>query len=275
MITIDHAAAGGLGIVLGEAHSTSSVGVVVSYRTINPDVPSNTSRIQSFNSNGTTGVSLLTVPSSPIWYDVDNIVVHNADSISHTFVLAFGFFNMFRVLLLSGERAEYNDREGWKVYDTNGAVKITQTEPRRRVAFLTADVTNNNGVANTIADVTGLSFPVSAGKRYRFRFTIDYTAAAGTTGSRWSINGPAATRLAYDSEYALTTTTRTLNVSQNAYDLPAASNATTPTTAGNVAYIEGFITPSASGNVIARFASEVAASAIVAKAGSYVEYEEV
>ena len=44
----------------------------------------------------------------------------------------------------------------------------------------------------------------------------------------------------------------------------------------NVAVIEGTITPSANGTVIARFASEVLSSAITAKAAvSFVEYEAI
>lgn len=46
-------------------------------------------------------------------------------------------------------------------------------------------------------------------------------------------------------------------------------------TGSNIAVIEGFITPSANGTVIARFASEITASAIVAKAGSIVMYQQV
>jgi hypothetical protein len=133
---------------------------------------------------------------------------------------------------------------------------------------LASDVTNNNASANTIADVTGLSFSVTAGETYWFRFVCDYTAAAGATGSRWSVSGPGSpTRLSYQSTYSLTTTTQTLNTGLTAYDLPAASNATSPTTTGNLAVVEGYITPSADGTVVARCASEVGSSAIVAKAG--------
>lgn len=137
---------------------------------------------------------------------------------------------------------------------------------------LLADVVNNNGVANTIADVTGLKFPVVAGKRYWFRFVIHYDAAATTTGSRWSINGPATTDLNYRSLYSLTTTTETLNQGLAAYDSPAASNATSAATNSNIAIIEGFVLPSASGEIIARFASEVAGSAITALRGSLVQF---
>lgn len=138
--------------------------------------------------------------------------------------------------------------------------------------ILGADVTNNNAVANTIADITGLSFAVVAGQGYFFRAVIDYTAAATTTGARFSVNGPAATRLAYRSSYSLTTTSERVNAGLTAYDLPAAASATSAATAGNIAVIEGHVSPSASGTVVMRFASEVSASAIVAKKGSVLEW---
>lgn len=138
---------------------------------------------------------------------------------------------------------------------------------------LSADRTNNNAVLNTLQDVTGLSFAVTSGVRYWFRFWIIYTAAATTTGSRWTLNGPATTGLSYMSEYSLTTTTTTRNAQVVAYNSPAASNATSAATGpSNLAQIEGFIQPSANGTLIARFASEVANSAIVAKTGSFVEW---
>jgi len=67
----------------------------------------------------------------------------------------------------------------------------------------------------------------------------------------------------------------TFNGGLTSYDLPAASNATSATTAGNIAIVEGFIQPSANGTVIARFASEIASSAIVAKAGSVCYYQQI
>jgi hypothetical protein len=60
----------------------------------------------------------------------------------------------------------------------------------------------------------------------------------------------------------------------NGYNSPSASNASSAATGSNIAIIEGIIRPTANGNVIARFASEVSSSAIVAKGGmSYVEFE--
>ena len=88
----------------------------------------------------------------------------------------------------------------------------------------------------------------------------------------WSINGPAFSSLIYASTYTLTATTATTNRGLTGYNLPTAKNGTSLTT-GNLAEIEGIIWPTASGSVIARFASEVNGSAIVAKAGSVVFYE--
>ena len=139
-------------------------------------------------------------------------------------------------------------------------------------AFAPADVVNNNATANTLADVTGLSFDVTSGVRYWFRFIIPYTAAAATTGSRWSINGPATTLLFYRSTYTLTVTSETLNAALTAYNLPVTCNATS-VAAGSVAFIEGVVQPSANGIVIARFASEVTLSAITAKAGAMVDFQ--
>jgi hypothetical protein len=138
---------------------------------------------------------------------------------------------------------------------------------------LAADVVNNNATANTMQDITGLQFPMVANGRYMFRFMIDYTAAATTTGARFGISSPVgAARLAYRSIYGLTATSETINQAV-AFDQPAGANASSPNTAGNIAVIEGLIQAGASpGDLIARFASEIASSAITAKAGSHVKW---
>ncbi len=177
---------------------------------------------------------------------------------------------------------QYHEAAGWWVTDTQGRA-VVQNQPYAgspitdsdTIVRLTSDITNNNATANTIADVTGLSFPVTSGKLYWFWFNIVYTAAATTTGSRWSINGPTTTYLNYRSEYSLTTTTSTRNAQLQAYDQPAASNATSAATGNNYAEIWGTIQPSADGTVIARFASEVSSSAIVAKVNSFVRYRQI
>jgi hypothetical protein len=138
------------------------------------------------------------------------------------------------------------------------------------VTLPTGTVVNNNATPNTLQDVTGLKFPVEAGKRYDFRFVIPYAAAAGTTGSRWAINGPAFSALHLRSTWSNGAAAEVVAYG-NAYNQPAAASANS-VTAGNVAILEGQITAAANGDVIARFASEIANSAITVQPGARVSY---
>ncbi len=187
-------------------------------------------------------------------------------------------YEVFKVTLAAGEQALYDGLNGWTYLNTQGLPKSSQSQGSSAAAVsavnlvvLATDVINNNAVANSMQDVTGLSFPVVSGQTFQFEFFIDYTAAITTTGSRWSVNGPAFSRLMLQSSYGLTVTSLTFNQVAG-YDQPVASNASTPLVTGNLAYMAGQITPSADGNVIARFASEIAGSAITAKAGSLLKW---
>ena len=164
-----------------------------------------------------------------------------------------------------------------QVLGTDGSNASWQSYALFRVVTITADVTNNNAVANTLADVTGLEFPILNGKLYEFEFVCIYTAAATATGSRWCVNASAgaATNLCMTSEYSLTATTTTRNANVQAFNSPAASNATSASTGNNVARMRGTIRATADATFLARFASEVASSAIVCKAGSFVRYRQV
>jgi hypothetical protein len=138
---------------------------------------------------------------------VDFVSFYNDDTANHTLTVALNAngtaYTLTRVTLGQGERLEYRRGEGFTVYNAAGAAKSIATGTQnvvsagRSVALLASDVTNNNATLNTIQDVTGLSFPVVSGQRYWFRFCIPYTAAATTTGSRWTINGPSFSDLRY------------------------------------------------------------------------------
>lgn len=133
--------------------------------------------------------------------------------------------------------------------------------------FLPSDVASSS---TTLADVTGLSFDVLNGQTYKFRFFIVYTASATSVGSRWTLNGPTTTRLTYFSTYPSSTSANAF-YHQAGYNT-ASATANSGSTGGNVAIIEGIITPSADGTVIARIAAESAT--ITAKAAiSFVEWE--
>lgn len=268
-----------LEIVLGGS-SVSPLPVVVSTRIIQTSDATTEDTIT--NTNGTTAVTIVAAPSAGEKKLVEFISVYNPNSANATVTIRVDVSATKYIILVctlaQGERLEYAEGRGWATYTTAGAVKTSLNQGTNSFAIgssrtiLTADVVNNNGTANTIADVTGLNFAVVTGQRYAFRFVINYDAAATTTGSRWTINGPATSRLIYRSNYSLTTTADTLNAALVAYDLPAVSSASSAVTSGNIAIIEGFLTPTADGTVTARFASEIASSAITAKAGSYVDY---
>jgi hypothetical protein len=234
------------------------------------------------NTNNTTDVNIIPAPSTGQRI-VDFFTIFNRDTVNATVTVKLDAngteYILYKVTLAAGEILTYQEGVGFIVFANSGAVKQSINQGNNTIGssltavVLGADVTNNNAVANTIQDVTGLNFSVLANHTYYFWFYISYTAAIATTGSRWSINGPAFTRLSYMSEYTLTATTSTRNAELQAYNSPAACNATS-VVAQNKASIEGIITPSADGSVIARFASEVAGSAIVAKAGSVCYYQQ-
>jgi len=138
----------------------------------------------------------------------------------------------------------------------------------RTLVTLTADVTNNNATANTLQDVTGLSFNVISGIFYRFYAMIPYTSEQTNNGSRWTINGPATSFISYVSRY--TDNPEVVNYC-SAFNLPSNCSANSSLTA-NIAIIQGIIRPSANGTVQIRFASEANNRAIVAKAGATLEY---
>lgn len=229
-----------------------------------------------------TTTDVVSSPSSGVFRTVKTLVVRNRHATTSVGVILVhtdgsNVSQILQATLRAGDTLHYHEGAGFFLTDIFGRAlgandfSATAAVNALNLVVLASAVTNNNSTANTIADVTGLSFAVTAGQTYKFRFTIPYTSAATTTGSRWSINGPGSpTQLNYASRYTLTATSMTTNFA-TAYDIPAASNASS-LTAGNVAVIEGVITPSGNGTVIARFASEISGSAVVAQAGALLEW---
>jgi hypothetical protein len=270
-----------LQVILGEAHSTPPQ-CFASWRD-----RTDTSFIAGrtgINTNGANDVNLVAGPSSGQRI-VDFFTIFNGDVVSAVTTVKLDAnsteFILFKCTLAASETLVFQEGVGFHVLANSGAIKHSINQGNNTMGsaltavVLGSDVVNNNGTANTIQDVTGLSFSVTGGVTYYFYFLIQYTSAIATTGSRWSINGPASpTMLSYVSEYTLTSTTTTRNAVLQAYDSPAASNASS-VVAMNMATIEGLIKPSSNGTVIARFASEVLSSAITAKAGSVLYYQQL
>lgn len=238
------------------------------------------------NTNNTTDVTIASSPAASTQRVIDYISIYNNDTVNATVTVKLDAngteYILFKVTLAATEKLEYHEGKGFRVLASTGAMKQSINQGANASSsgltsvVLGSDVTNNNATLNTIQDVTGLSFSVLNGKSYYFKFIIRYTAVATTTGSRWGVNCTAGTaaNLTMTSEYTLTATTSTRNAMVQAFDSPAASNATS-VVAVNMCIMEGHFTPTADGTFIARFASEIANSAIVAKAGSVCYYQQL
>lgn len=237
------------------------------------------------SSNGTTPVNISGSPASNYKRIINYISAYNADTSNKEVTIRFNdSVNTcieFKVVLAPGEKLEYN-YEKWSVYNSIGAIKNSLNQGANAptsnlisTVVLGVDVVNNNAVANTMQDVTGLSFNAENGKTYWFKFVIPYTSAATTTGSRWGVNASAGTAatLSYTSEYSLTSTTTTRNANVQAFDSPASANASSAATGNNLCIMEGYFKPTADCVFIARFASEISASAITAKSGAILYYQ--
>jgi len=181
-----------LEVILAGAITTNQLDCVASYRetTTTTFAP----LTADASTNNTTAVTLVSAPSASTQRVIDEVSIFNGDTSSETVTVRLNRNGTFRTLFLAtlapNEKIQYSDKNGWQVYSTSGALKnsINQgnntTGSGLNTVVLGADVINNNAVANTMQDVTGLSFPVTAGKSYRFYFLSRYDAAATTTGSR-------------------------------------------------------------------------------------------
>jgi hypothetical protein len=270
-------------VVLGAAHTTTALRCVTSWRDVTTSAFTPGSSLTS--TNGTTAVEVAPAPAASTQRIVDHISVYNTDTTSKVVTVSIfdgtTDFVLMRVSLGVDEMLQYVEGAGFSTYNAAGALKTIVTGTANTVStgwstnVLASDVINNNAVANTIADVTGLSFPVVTSTRYWFEFLIYYTANATSTGLRYSINGPTTSELAFYVSYpnGTATATGTDNMAEvvvSVYDTPAAATLNNNTI--GVAYLRGMVRPTADGNIILRHASEVSSAAITTKAGSIVRY---
>ncbi len=130
--------------------------------------------------------------------------------------------------------------------------------------------------STSYSDVTGLTFAVNASTDYNFSCSLVFQSAATTTGFAFSVNGPASpTFIDYTVNYqtaANATGSTTLMTSRHdtAYNAMAAVLNTIAATTNLRATIEGTISNGTNaGTVAVRFLSEVNASNITVKKGSY------
>jgi hypothetical protein len=193
---------------------------------------------------------------------------------------------MIRANLSPGHSMIFDEDDGWTVFNSCCGSELVsvdymygaQVAGETRFTVLDADVSNACATADKMLSIPGLEFPVEAGiHTYYFRAVIFYTAAATATGARFSIFGDAVwTTLMYKWESSLTTTTKTNGEGFIGYDSPSAASGSSAATGSNVAIVEGFVVSSfLDATIKARVASEVAGSAIGAKAGSHIMWQKM
>ena len=157
-----------------------------------------------------------------------------------------------------------------KPYWCDGTVWLDLTlsggnDARLTAARLSADVTNGTV---TLADVTGLSVALAANSTYAIEGKVMFQTAATTTGIRLTQTVPTGATVVAQWNTPTSLTASTL-ANQRAADAGAASTAIDTANANTLASGSLLvITGATAGNLQIRFASEVAASNAVVKAGS-------
>lgn len=141
-----------------------------------------------------------------------------------------------------------------------------------RVVTLPTDVV----VAATNTAITGLSFYVVAGQTYKFKFVVSYTCGATTAGSAWAVNGPAASQIAYQVTQATSASSTLVTTSVGAIGAassPGTGNALA--TNGNIAILQGTVTPSASGTLILNGIKDADSTLTAEATYSFVEWSRI
>lgn len=157
-----------------------------------------------------------------------------------------------------------------KPYWCDGTVWIDLTQSggndaRLTTARLAVDVTNSTV---TLADVTGLLVPLAANSTYAIEAKVMFQTAATTTGIRLTQTIPTGATVVAQWNTPTSLTASTL-ANQRATDAGAASTAIDTANANTLATGSLLlITGATAGNLQIRFASEVATSNAVVKAGS-------
>ena len=118
-----------LEIILGGAVTTNQLPFTATYADHDPSVPSFTSTPADGQTNNTTAVTVVPAPSGSIQRTIKRVNVYNADTAQATVTLRINNGGTLRiqtvVILQAGERLEYEDGEGFSVYNTLGAQKVT------------------------------------------------------------------------------------------------------------------------------------------------------
>jgi hypothetical protein len=158
----------------------------------------------------------------------------------------------------------------------NSITTLTATQLKNDLGFyrvtLGLDV-SITAVTTTLADVTGLSFPITAGSKYQFKVHLIVTTTAANTGFKCGINADVAVNsIYYYTHHNNGTTTGQFLFYSNSLD--GASTNTGSFGTNRLSLIDGNLDASNTGTAIVRFGKSSAnAGTLTVKAGSFIEYQ--
>lgn len=236
---------------------------------------------------GATPTDLVPSPAASTQRVVDYISVYNGDVVANTVTVLFAItsvasYELAKFVLAPGEKLEYQEGAGFRSLGAAGDLKQGIKggySPVGNASYtvLGSDVSTASTIANTLEDITGLSFAVTSGKTYWFRFVIPFASNNTQNGSRFTINGPTASSLAYESSTSSASGGWTLTHGLSTYGQPTGATTLSATLLANTAIVQGVATFSASGTLIARFAAEGAFPSffLTARSGAVVHYKQL
>jgi hypothetical protein len=243
--------------------SSSSVDITVDYRDLSAGVV--TPGYFGTNVAAAQTTTVVAAPGASISRNVKEIIVRNkgaaANDITVRHKISGTSYEVVKITLQPGDSLEYKEGVGY-VY-----VTTPKLDAKLRVA---ADVANSTTSA---ADITGLTCPVKSGKHYNFEARLMVLSAATGTGVQLSVNGPTMTNFRVTAHQVVTGSATAAAVSAPVADITTVDGVIITQTTGpaNVVPMDvfGWLNPSADGTFAMRLRSEVAASAVTVKAGSW------
>lgn len=176
-------------------------------------------------------------------------------------------YELHKVTLGTGDMLQYIEGVGFFTQ--------TSTAKLNKLYYVTSDYTNST---TSFTNITGLSWPVKSGKNYAFEAQLLYQTAAAATGAQFAIGGVAMTGMIAGGLQTVTGSATAAAMSAavvTAVDTAIIVQTTGPNTTNVPGILAGWINPSADGTFVIKGASEVAASALTVKKGSWALLREM
>lgn len=112
--------------VLGDA-TTTEWPMIVHYVDVRAQTQQTGFGCKITNTNDTTTVEICSAPISGVTRVIRSISIWNADTTAHAITIKLDDdgtdYTIFKATLSAGDQAYYEDRGGWKVLDSTGALK--------------------------------------------------------------------------------------------------------------------------------------------------------